>query len=153
MGYFDSSLDKKGEEYRRLERCRAGVLLAHELRGTGDSYTKAHDMLCAWGYRTPEVDVWNYWDEDVPFPVAVSGVEAASLAMSKKSAREAMVVVSSFSARDGSVSLKPGAEILGLAPGWTASDAESGESLSVSGGAVMAEVPAYGFRIVRFASR
>ena len=53
MGYFDSSLDKKGETYLRLERCRAGVLLAYEMRGVGESYASAHKLLCDWGYRTP----------------------------------------------------------------------------------------------------
>ena len=40
--------------------------------------------------KTMDVDVWNYWDEDVPFPVAVSGLEVATLAMAKKSSHEAM---------------------------------------------------------------
>ncbi|MBQ3340909.1 MAG: hypothetical protein IJG84_03360 [Kiritimatiellae bacterium] len=153
MGYFDFSLDKKGDEYLRLERCRAGVLLAHELRGTGASYEKAHAMLCDWGYRTPGVDVWNYWDEDVPFPVAVSGLEVATLAMAKKSSREAMVVVSSFSGRDGSAAIRPDAEALGLPSGWRAFDAETGAPLPAADGAVDVALDAYGFRIVRLAAK
>ena len=73
--------------------------------------------------------------------------------MAKRRSREAMVVVSSFSPADGAVALKPDAAALGLAPGWVASDAETGEAVPVAGGVAKVDVPAYGFRIVRLAAK
>ena len=150
MGYF-ATKDPKSEKLKWLHRTGTGVCLAHELQWSRvKEWRDAHALLVEWGYGLPTTRVWNYWDEDVPFPVVVSGIEAASLAMAKKSEHEAMVVVSSFSAKDGSVTLKPDAATLGLASGWNALDAESDEKLPVSCGAVKMDVPAYGFRIVRF---
>lgn len=150
MGYF-ATKDPKSKKLKWLHRTGTGVCLTHELQwGRVEEWREAHARLVEWGYRLPTTQVWNYWDEDVPFPVAVSGVETALLAMAKKPEHEAIVVVSSFSAKDGSVTLKPDVATLGLASGWTALDAESGAELPVSGGSVTMDLPAYDFRIVRF---
>ena len=156
MGYFDFSLDKKGEKYRYLERCRAGVMIAHELRCGGDAYKAVHDKLVAWGYRKPETQVWNYWDEDVAFPVTVKGGDFPALAMAKwgsglqSASNEVLVVVSSFNADDRTVTIAPDAKTLGLASGFKAYDFETGAEIPLSGGVASLSVPAYDFKVVQF---
>ena len=153
MGYFVHGLDQKSELGQWLERTGAGVMLTHELRWNRWSghkiYEKAHDFLCDWGYRTPSVDVWNYWDEDVPFPVEVSGVDAATIAMAKKSAGEAMVCVSSFEGRDGEVTLVPDAKVLGLGGDWTAEHALTGVKAPVVGGRITLSLAKYDWALLR----
>ena len=149
MGYFHP---KSKEQGRWLHRTGAGVMLTHEFRWNlwsgHDEYYKYHDLLCNWGYRTPEVDVWNYWDEDVRYPLAVSGVENASIAMAKKAVHEAYVCVSSFSSADGAVTVTPDAATLGLNPGWTATDAETGKEIAVANGSFRLEIPKYYWKLV-----
>ena len=153
MGYFVHGLDRKSELGQWLDRTGAGVMLTHELRWnrwSGHvSYEKAHGILCDWGYRTPAVDVWNYWDEDVPFPVSVSGVDVATIAMAKKSAGEAMVCVSSFENRDGEVTLVPDAKTLGLSDGWTAEDALTGDKVAVADGRITLTLPKYDWTLLK----
>ena len=153
MGYFVHGMDNRSERGQWLQRTGAGVMLTHELRWNRwsghDLYEKAHGFLCDWGYRTPAVEVWNYWDEDVPFPVAVSGVDAASIAMAKKGAAEAMVCVSSFEGRDGVVTLVPDARTLGLKDGWTAAHALTGEAVAVTDGRISLDLPKYDWILLK----
>lgn len=151
MGYFDFSLDRTGAEYGWLERTGAGVMLAHELRwNPGHApYDKAHAALTRWGYRTARVKVWNYWDEDVAFPVDVRGGDMASLALARGDG-EAVVVVSSFEPRACAVSVAPDAAAMGLSAGFKAFDMESGAPIAVARGAVRFTLPRYDFRMIRF---
>ena len=153
MGYFVHGLDRKSELGQWLDRTGAGVMLTHELRWNRWSghkaYETAHDFLCGWGYRTPAVDVWNYWDEDVAFPVEVSGVDVATIAMAKRSAGEAMICVSSFENRDGEVVLAPDAKTLGLRGDWTAEHALTGEKVPVVGGRITLALPKYDWALLK----
>ena len=153
MGYFVHGMDNRSERGQWLQRTGAGVMLTHELRWNRwsghDLYEKAHGCLCDWGYRTPSVTVWNYWDEDVPFPVVVTGVDAASIAMAKKDVGEAMVCVSSFEGRDGTVTLVPDAQTLGLKDGWTAEHALTGEAVAVADGRITLDLPKYDWILLK----
>jgi len=155
MGYFVHGLDQKSEKGRWLERTATGIMLTHEFRWNRWSghviYEEAHDFLCKWGYRTPAVQVWNYWDEDVPFPVDVSGADVASIAMAKKSAAEAMVCVSSFQGQDADVVVVPDAKALGLGDGWSAEHALTGEKLPVKDGRIVVRLPKYDWALIRLA--
>ena len=153
MGYFQHGMDNRSARGQWLQRTGAGVMLTHELRWNRwsghDLYEKAHGFLCDWGYRTPAVDVWNYWDEDVAFPVAVTGVDAASIAMAKRAAGEAMVCVSSFENRDGEVTLVPDAATLGLDGAWTAEHALTGEAVAVRDGRITVALPKYDWILLK----
>lgn len=153
MGYFHPDTKKRGEW---LHRTGAGVVLTHELRwnrSSGHKWEKYHKLLCDWGYRTAAVDVWNYWDEDVAYPLTVTGVENASIVMAKKAAGEAYVCISSFSPEDGSVTVAPDAVRLGLGAGWSATDAETGKAISTENGAFRLDIPRYDWRLVKMQRR
>ena len=147
MGYFGKTTP---EEKKRLQRCGTGVMLVHELiwRLCPDWRT-INEQLRKWGYRSPDVDVWNDWDEDVPFPVAITGEPVAALAMRNRVSGEAIVIVSDW-AKGGVARVAPDAAALGLGAGFRAFDFETGDELTVSGGAVEARLALHDFRIIRF---
>ena len=131
-----------------LERTAAGVMLSHELRWNSGhkAYDDAHRLLCDWGYRRPEKKVWNYWDEDVAFPVRVDGPDAASLALARRGS--AVVVVSSFAAEDGEARLRPDCAALGVPAAFRAFDLETGAALPVADGVVRVPLKKYDFAMV-----
>ena len=146
MGYF-ATKDPKSEKLRWLERTGTGACLANELEWPRVKvWRDVHDKLCAWGYRKPGTKVWNDFDEDVPFPVEVRGPECAALAMSRGG--EALVVVSDWSS-GGSYSVRPDCGSLGIEPGFSAYDFETGEPVKVDGGAVRLQIGKLDFRILR----
>lgn len=152
MGYFSFTMDKNGEKFKWLEHTAVGVMLTHELRWNPGhkEYDEAHKMLCDWGYRTPAVKVWNYFDEDVKFPVEVTGKDVASIVMAKPETKEAMFCVSSFSSADDWVTIRPDAATLGLADGWKAVDAVSGKEIAVKDGVISVPLPKYDWLLLKF---
>ena len=150
MGYFVHGMDNRSERGQWLQRTGAGVMLTHELRWNRwsghDLYEKAHGFLCDWGYRTPSVDVWNYWDEDVPFPVAVAGGESAALAM-RRADGAAVVVVSDWK-DGGDYSIRPACAAMGIRADFTAYDLETGKALPVADGAVKVSLARFDYVMI-----
>ena len=66
-------------------RTQAGVMLTFELkllwgnwnRHYSACYWKNYDRLVKFGYGTPQVKVWNYWDHG--YPMAVAGDKTSSI--------------------------------------------------------------------------
>ena len=148
MGYF-ATKDPKSEKLKWLHRTGVGACLAHELQWTRvKEWREAYGRLSDWGYKLPTTRVWNYWDEDVPFPVDVKGGVAATLAMAKPGG-EALVVVSDFES-GGDYAIAPDAAALGLKPGFRAYDFETGAELPVVKGAVGVRLSRLDYVIVAF---
>lgn len=148
MGYF-STKDPASEKLKWLHRTGVGACLTHEVQWRRVAEWRTADKLLGdWGYRAEGTAVWNYWDEDVPFPVAVSGGENAALAMARNG--EAVVVVSDWE-KGGNYRLKPDAGALGLPAGFRAFDMETGKELAVTDGAVSVALKRLDYVIVRFA--
>ncbi|MBQ6331116.1 MAG: hypothetical protein IJI35_19025, partial [Kiritimatiellae bacterium] len=139
------------EANERLGRCGAGVMLAFEFRWRWHCkvWRETHDAICRWGYRLEDTKVWNFWDEDVPFPVEIVGPVNAALAMARESERKALVVISDF-ADGGTYRVKPDAVRMFLGKGWKAFDFESGKELPVENCAAVVSMPKHDFRIVEF---
>jgi hypothetical protein len=127
------------------KRTAAGVLLTHEVHsimGYEEWRTPFHKLL-EFGYGKPEARVFNYWRANNP--VRVEGTDASTLAVAN--AGRAMVVVCDW-ASGGDVTLKVDAGALGLKTGFTARDAETGESLTVDGVAVKFPLKRHDFRVI-----
>ena len=134
MGYF-ATKDPKSEKLMWLHRTGVGAVLTHELWWPRVKEWRAADArLTDWGYRQPTTRVWNYWDEDVPFPVAVTGGESAALAM-RRADGEAVVVVSDWK-DGGDYSIRPACAAMGIRSDFAAYDLETGKALPVADGAV-----------------
>jgi len=152
MGYFSKKSD---EHIKWLARTGTGVLLTHELPwyrppdGTKvwkETFARVKD----WGYGKTDTDVWNYWDEDIAYPVTITGLETSSLALARKAEKKALVAVCNYENKDGSVRVRPEAETLGLAKGFKAYDLETGAELPVVDGAVEVKLATYDFALVEF---
>ena len=83
MAYYTKTTPEKNAWY---ERTGAGIMLCYEFRWKYNSYVfnRVHDKLKAWGYRTPAVRVWNYWNGDEPYPLKVKREKTASIAMARE---------------------------------------------------------------------
>ena len=140
------------------ERTGAGIMLCYEFRWKYNSYVfnRVHDKLKAWGYRTPAVRVWNYWNGDEPYPLKVKREKTASIAMAKRgsglpaASGEAVFVVSDFTGKGGEVRVGLDAAALGLGKGFKAYDFEAKDPTEVrlEGNEVVLELKPYGFRAV-----
>ena len=134
------------------ERTGAGMCLCYEFgwKWNANVYNAVHGKMCEWGYRTPAVRVWNYWNRDEAYPLALKGPAAASIAMAKAGTGEALFAVNDFSGKGGEVRVRPDAKSLGLKPGWRAFDFEQlGEAeVPSDGGEVTVQVKPYDFRVV-----
>ena len=150
IGYFavDFVQDKDLKKQAWLHHTGVGACLTHELEWRRvPEWQAANKALVAWGYRKPETKVWNYWDEDVPFPAEIKGPKNAALAMAKDG--EAIVVVSDWE-KGGAYAIRPDCAALGLSKDFKAYDFESGAELSVKDGSVALEIPHFDYRIIRF---
>ena len=146
MGYF-ATKDPKSDKLRWLERTGTGACIANELEWPRvKQWRDLHGRLCEWGYRRPETKVWNDFDEDVPFPVAVQGPGCAALAMARGG--EALVVVSDWS-EGGEYELAPDCAALGTPQGFSACDFETGAPLRVEDGRVRLSLKKHDFAVVR----
>ena len=139
MGYF-ATKDPKSEKLKWLHRTGTGACLAHEIQWPRvKEWQAANKLLTDWGYRDPTTTVWNYWDEDIPFPVDVTGGTAATLAMTRTDGR-AVILVSDFE-NGGDYVLRPDCAAMGISAGFKAYDLETGKPLAVEGGAVRVKLP------------
>jgi len=143
MGYFAPT---SPERLKWLKRTGVGPTLTHECNWYKPK--EVADALKAFGYRQPGagVKVWNYWDEDVAFPVAVDGIEWSALAMTNPKG-EAMVVVADWK-DGGTVRVKPDCAALGVASSFKAYNAETGAELPVKDGVVAATLAKYDFILI-----
>ena len=144
MGYFTTA---KKEDLPRLKRCSAGVTLTHELGWWKPETVKKALADFGYGVAGADVKVWNYWDEDVAFPVAIDGLEWSALAMAK--GNEALIIVCNYENRAATARVRPDAGTLGLAKGFGAVNAETGTALAVKNGVVEADLAPYDFVVMR----
>ena len=146
MGYISKTTP---EHLAWLERTGVGVTLCHEMIWSRvKQWRDAHALLTDWGYRTEAVDVWNDWDEDVPYPVSLEGDKCVSIAMAKKSAKEAVIVVCDWG-DGGAVQVKPDCEALGVDTSFGAVDMETGREMPVVDGVVRAELKKHDYVMIR----
>ena len=132
MGYFRA----QGDELKRLEHTGVGPMLCFEFGWWRvKEYREVMKKLVAWGYRTPATKVWNYWDEDVAYPLSVTGAENASIAIAHPEKREAIVVVTDWNC-GGGVSVRPDCDALGIRKDFKAVDFETGREYDVRDGTV-----------------
>ena len=133
MGYISKTTP---ENRAWLERTGVGVTLCHEIRwGRVKQWRDANDRLCAWGYRTEAVRVWNDWDEDVAYPLATAGDACVSITMAKPEAKEAALVVSDWG-EGGEIRLTPDVATLGIPADFSAVDMETGKTYPVADGVI-----------------
>lgn len=97
-----------------------------------------------------ETKVFNYWDEDVAFPVSVSGGKNAALAMCRKG--EAVVVMIDC-AGGGDYAIRPDTTALGLSASFDACDLEADDRLTVVNGTVQVKLSKYDYVMVRLYGR
>ena len=151
MGYFAPTTP---ERLTWLKRTGVGPTLTHEAGWYRPDEVKRALADFGYGVKGSGVRVWNYWDEDVKFPVEISGVEWSALAMSKRKVEkeggggEAMIVVSDWK-DGGTVRVKPDCAALGLGASFRAVNAETGAELPVKDGVVEVTLAKYDFAIIR----
>ena len=148
MGYFGKTTPA---EKARLDRCGTGVMLVHEIIwGYSPSWRAIDAKLRDWGYRRdPSVRVWNDFDEDVAFPVALAGERAYALAMTHPVRKAGLVVVCDW-ADGGTVEVRPDFAAMGLAADVKAFDFETGAELPLRDGAVSVSLKKHDFAIMEF---
>ena len=144
MGYFKHGMKDK-EKLAWLEHTAIGIMLTHELRWNAghkenDAFQK---KLCEWGYRTSEVEVWNYWDEDIPYPIAVKGGELTSILMKNKTTGEYVIGVCSFEDHEVMVNID-----LGEIKAATAKDFVSDEAMALNGKTLSFRLPKYDWKAI-----
>lgn len=146
MGLYAKSTPERNEFY---ERTGAGMMLAHELmwKWNARHLNHAYELLEQWGYRTPSVRVWNYWNRDEPYPLEISGPEQASLLM-VKSDGTARIVISDFSGKGGAFRVKMDCAALKVPVLFKAFNVETGEALEVQGGVIVCELKPFDFIII-----
>ena len=93
--------------------------------------------------------MWNDWDEDRAYPLAVAGEPCVSLAMAKRAACEAAAVVCDWG-EGGTVRLTPDCAALGIPANFEAVDMESGAKFAVSGGVAAIPLKKHDFAMVLF---
>lgn len=126
-------------------RTAVGVMLTHETRWSANHqfYWDMVKILYDFGYGEPDVEVFNYWDED--YPIQVVGPDSSSLVLKKNG--KVMVVVCDYGG-DGEFKLVPNLEKLGLTTNFMAVNAETGEPLKVENGQVIFPLKKHDFIIV-----
>ena len=145
MGYIGKT---DPENQKRLYRCGTGVMLAFEFQWNRvPQWCELNKKLTAWGYRDAATKVWNFWDEDVAFPVTVKGGQNAALAMARRG--EAIVIVSDFD-KGGEFAIVPDAAAMGLKGGFRAYDFETGAEIPVENGTAKVTLKKHDFAIVGF---
>jgi hypothetical protein len=121
-----------------IMRTLLGVTLVHEL-GMWDGpgvippssmllNYRTRYVLSDFGYGLQDCEVWTYWQKDCP--VAVKGVDAEGLVL--KRGGQALIVVTSFG-KGGEADVQLDGQRLGLRPGESYYDLETGDKLEASG--------------------
>jgi hypothetical protein len=130
-------------------RTCAAVMLTHELKpwgkqwGKPDAFWDNYDRLVAFGYGTPAVKVWNYWQDD--FPASISG-ETSTLLLSKPGS--VLLVVCDYG-EGGEFTIALDAERLDLAGPFSAKDVETGETLTLSpAGEIVFTMKKHDFKVI-----
>jgi len=102
-------------------------------------------LLYDYGYGTPETQVFDYWQEDLP--VTLSRSDAEPLIVAKPGG--VMIMVSDFG-DGGEVVVSPDLARLGIAGKVTAVDVETGAALEVAAtGSVRFALKKHDFKLVR----
>ena len=132
------------------DRTQAGVMLTHEIKPWGYNYGKANpfwdntDRLRTFGYGSPNVKVWNYWQKD--YPVKIKGGETSSIALSK--AGSVLLVVCDYS-DGGDYNVQLDANVLGLKGKLKATDLESKEAVKMGdANQVLFALPKHQFKVI-----
>jgi len=139
------------------QRTFTAVRLVHELDGYGGfglSYAKAHQasrklfepverML-----DEPKLKVYRYWD-DGSQPVAATSTDIPTIVYSIPG-RRAVVVATSYSAKDEAATLNVDLQALGLAAGCRVTDVETGKALTIAGGKLTFPLKKHDVRVLRF---
>ena len=131
-----------------FERSCTGVTLTHELDWRRPPAVQ--DALRGIGYQVPgkSVSVWNYWNGDVPAPIAVEGVEHSSLVIWNGTG-EALLVVSSWTPRTATARIRVRTERMGVRSGFAATNVETGAALSVADDVISVELGKYDYVVIR----
>ena len=137
----------EAEDVRRFERHAIGPMLCFELGWGTAEYKKTREELDAWGYGCSEGRVWNYWDEDEAYPVAVRGPDHVSIAMTNGKG-EALVVVSDWNG-GGAYAVEPDCAALGVPKNFKAVDFRTGKPLRTENGKVLFELETCDYVILR----
>jgi len=138
------------------QRTFTAVRLVHELDGHGGfgtSYNPAHranrklaepilEML-----DEPKLTVYRYWDER-PQPARANRPDVPTIVYSVRGSR-AVVVATSYSAKDEQVTLTIDLKALGLAGGCRAVDVETGESLLLRDGKIHFPLKKHDVKVLR----
>jgi hypothetical protein len=143
-------LGKDEEKNAWAERTGAGILLAHEMKTYGNwaAYWDNYHRLLDFGYGTPEVKVFNYFDAN--YPAQISGSKTASLLLVKP--KEALMIVTDY-ANGGDIRVQLDATALGLKGALTATDMETGEQLQVQQNSILFPLKKYDFRALRITEK
>ena len=158
MGYYKT--EQGTARLNFLAHAGVGVMLTHEIwwnESNHAEYAAVLKALKAWGYCGSEVEVFNYFDEDVEFPAEVQGVTVASIAMVKPEKGEAMICVSSFDATNGVLKVTPDLEGLGFSAGdykaelmmTNSTGLVTKETLEVKDGAIEFPLDAYEWELIK----
>ena len=135
------------EKRALFDRAGVGVTLTHELGWKRPEPVQKALKDFGYGVAGSGVKVWNYWDEDVPFPAAIDGIEWSALAMSNPKG-EAMIVVSDWK-DGGTVRVKPDCAALGIGASFSVVNAETGAELPVKDGIVTVTLTKYDYILIR----
>lgn len=150
IAHYEKISEEKNDWY---ERTGAGMMLCYEFgwKYNAKVLNAVMAKLKAWGYRTnPVVRVWNYWNRDEAYPLALNREQVASIALAKPSDHEAIVIVNDFSGKGGEVKIKVDAQMLGLKRGFKAFDFEQeGEvPLALANDEISVVLKPYDFAVV-----
>lgn len=122
----------KADVDRLVERTEWAMRMVHEIQRSQS--VKEEKLIWDFGYATDAVAVHNYWAEKPA--LGVSNNDVKWIVLAKPAAKEALLVLASWSEQDAEtdVTLTPG--VLGFAAdGLKLADAESGEQLAASAAA------------------
>ena len=122
----------KGDDKTKIawaQRTGSGVLLTHEMKPLAywDDYWNNYQRLLEFGYGTPQVKVFDYWDED--YPAQISGDQTSSLLLSK--AGQALLIVCDYG-EGGDIKINLNRDILGLKNSVIATDMETNQPLQIT---------------------
>ena len=138
------------------QRTFTAVRLVHELDGYGGfgtGYMTSHQTNAALFRPVAEMldelklEVYRYWDER-PQPVAATNADIPTIVYSVPG-RKAVVVATSYSAKDETATLNVDAKALGLGDGCRVTDAESGKALELAGGKVVFPLKKHDVKVLR----
>ena len=134
------------------QRTFAGVSLVHELIGEGlpDVWRPLREPILELT-RRPECKVARYWD-DSPLPISTGDADLPAIVFWIPG-QEAIVLVTSYSGADQTVTAKVDAAALGFTGGYVVGDVETGETLPVQDGALRFPLKQHDVRELRLTAQ